>query len=108
MDNSQLYKHILKEEYDEAMNKLSIYERAVIKNVRQKIWEDEFWGNVFNEKEKDRQKREEERRLREEERRLKEEYEAKRKEQRKSTKIKAVGILCVGTIVYSCAMLITR
>jgi preprotein translocase subunit Sss1 len=101
MDNSQLYKHILKEEYDEAMNKLSIYERAVIKNVRQKIWEDEFWGNVFNEKEKERQKREEERRL-------KEEYEAKRKEQRKSTKIKAVGILCVGTIVYSCAMLITR
>jgi preprotein translocase subunit Sss1 len=101
MDNSQLHKHILKEEYDEAMNKLSIYERAVIKNVRQKIWEDEFWGNVFNEKEKERQKREEERRL-------KEEYEAKRKEQRKSTKIKAVGILCVGTIVYSCAMLITR
>jgi hypothetical protein len=101
MDNSQLYKHILKEEYDEAMNKLSIYERAVIKNVRQKIWEDEFWGNVFNEKEKERQKKEEERRL-------KEEYEAKRKEQRKSTKIKAVGILCVGTIVYSCAMLITR
>ena len=36
--------------------KLSIYERAVIKNVRQKIWEDEFWGNVFNEKEKERQK----------------------------------------------------
>jgi preprotein translocase subunit Sss1 len=101
MDNSQLHKHILKEEYDEAMNKLSIYERAAIKNVRQKIWEDEFWGNVFNEKEKERQKREEERRL-------KEEYEAKRKEQRKSTKIKAVGILCVGTIVYSCAMLITR
>jgi vacuolar-type H+-ATPase subunit I/STV1 len=101
MDISQLHKHILKEEYDEAMNKLSIYERAVIKNVRQKIWEDEFWGNVFNEKEKERQKREEERRL-------KEEHEAKRKEQRKSTKIKAVGIICVGTIVYSCAMLITR
>lgn len=105
MDTPQLHKHILKEEYDEAMNKLSIYERVVIKNVSQKIWEDEFWGNFFNEREKERQKREEEKIL-------KIEQEAKRKkeekEQRKSTKIKAIGILCVGTIVYSCVMLITR
>jgi len=105
MDNSQLHKHILKEEYDEAMNNLSIYERTVIKNVRQKIWEDEFWGNVFNEKEKERQKREEERILKEEQ---KAKRKREKKEQRKSIKIKAVGTMCVGAIVYSCAMLITR
>lgn len=100
-EQEQLQRLIYKEEYEDAMNKLPIYEREVIKNVIEKIRYDELWGDCFNEKEKERQKREE--------RILKmEQEEERKKKQRKSTKIKAVGILCVGTIVYSCAMLITR
>ena len=78
-------------DYEEAMNRLPIYERAVIKNVIEKIRYDEYWGDCFNELEKRR-------------------YLMKMKEEAelKLAKNRAIGIMCVGTVAYSCAVLITR
>jgi hypothetical protein len=83
-------------EYEEAMNRLPIYERTVIKNVIEKIRYDEYWGDCFNELEKRRDL-------------MKKKEEIKKKEaERKLAKNRAIGILCVGTVAYSCAVLITR
>jgi len=79
-------------DYEEAMNRLPIYERIVIKNVIEKIRYDEYWGDCFNELEKRRDL-----------------MKKKKKEaERKLAKNRAIGIMCVGTVAYSCAVLITR
>jgi hypothetical protein len=105
MDIPQLYNQIEKEKYEKAMNNLPIYERAVIKNVIHKIREDEWLGNFCNEIEIERKKREEARILiKEQEAKIKKE----RKAQRRNTKMKAVGVLCAGTVVYVGATLIMR
>ncbi len=77
-------------EYEEAMNRLPIYERTVIKNVIEKIRYDEYWGDCFNELEKRR------------------DLMKMKEAELKLAKNRAIGILCVGTVAYSCAVLITR
>ena len=77
-------------DYEEAMNRLPIYERAVIKNVIEKIRYDEYWGDCFNELEKRR------------------DLMKKKEAELKLAKNRAIGIMCVGTVAYSCAVLITR
>ena len=105
MDIPQLQNQIEKEKYENAMNNLPIYERAVIKNVIHKIREDEWLSNFCYEREIERRKREEVRILIEEqEAKIKKE----RKAQRRNTKMKAVGVLCAGTVVFVGATLIMR
>jgi len=77
-------------DYEEAMNRLPIYERAVIKNVIEKIRYDEYWGDCFNELEKRR------------------DLMKMKEAELKLAKNRAIGIMCVGTVAYSCAVLITR
>lgn len=100
---------IHKEELEEAMNKLSIYERVIIKDVLLQIQNDEI--NNKNCK----QKAEIEAihlaklndLLQKQKKRVEEQQLATEKE-KKILKMKAVGLLCVGTLVYVCAAIITR
>jgi hypothetical protein len=91
-------RHLLKEDYNDTMNILTSSEKAIIRDVRRKIRDDDI-ANKFYEIYRSRE---------EERKEQQEQQEQNIKEKRRSIKIKAVGILCVGTIVYSCAMLITR
>jgi hypothetical protein len=95
LEQEQLQRLIQKEEYEEAMNNLPIYERVVIMNVIEKIRYEEYWGDCFNELEKRRDLM-----------RMKEEM--KKEAERKLVKNQAIGILFIGTLAYSCALLITR
>ena len=99
-EQEQLQRLIHKEEYEDAMNKLPIYERAVIKNVIEKIRYDELWGDCFNELEKGRYLM----RMMEEMK----DIEIKKEAERKLAKNQALGIMCLGTFMYFCAVLITR
>ncbi len=92
-------RHLLKEDYNDTMNILTSSEKAIIRDVSRKIRDDDIANKFY-----------EIYRSREEERREQREQQSEQniKDKRRSIKIKAVGILCVGTIVYSCAMLITR
>lgn len=91
-------RHLLKEDYNDTMNILTSSEKAIIRDVSRKIRDDDI-ANKFYEIYRSRE---------EERKEQQEQQEQNIKEKRRSIKIKAVGILCVGTIVYSCAMLITR
>lgn len=92
-------RHLLKEDYNDTMNILTSSEKAIIRDISRKIRDDDIANKFY-----------EIYRSREEERREQREQQSEQniKDKRRSIKIKAVGILCVGTIVYSCAMLITR
>lgn len=92
-------RHLLKENYNDTMNILTSSEKAIIRDISRKIRDDDIANKFY-----------EIYRSREEERREQQEQQSEQniKDKRRSIKIKAVGILCVGTIVYSCAMLITR
>jgi uncharacterized protein YhaN len=94
-------RHLLRDDYKDTMNNLTSSEKAIIRDVSRKIRDDDI-ANKFYELY----------RSREEERRYQQEQQAKQsnrnKEKRRNIKIKAVGILCVGTIVYVGAVLITR
>jgi amino acid permease len=87
-------------------NELSIYEKAVIRDVYKKIRDDDIANKQF---EIYRQQKEQQAK---QAKQAKQEQQAKQsnqnKEKRRNIKIKAVGILCVGTIVYVGAVLITR
>jgi hypothetical protein len=71
-------------------NELSIYEKAVIRDVYKKIRDDDIANKQYEiYMQQDKQSN-------------------RNKEKRRNIKIKAVGILCAGTIVYVGAVLITR
>lgn len=96
---------IRKEELEEAMNKLSIDERAIIKDVLLQIQQDE----IDNRNCKRRAELAEIAAI--SSARL-DDYLKKQKElakeKKKILKMKAVGLLCTGTLVYVCAAIITR
>jgi hypothetical protein len=73
---------------------LSIYEKAVIKDVYKKIRDDDIANKQF---EIYRQQKEQQ-----------DKQSNRNKEKRRNIKIKAVGILCVGSLAYATAVLITR
>ena len=75
-------------------NELSIYEKAVIKDVYKKIRDDDIANKQF---EIYRQQKEQQ-----------DKQSNRNKEKRRNIKIKAVGILCVGSLAYATAVLITR
>jgi len=92
-------RHLLKEDYNDTMNILTSSEKAIIRDVSRKIRDDDI-ANKFYEIYRSREEERREQREQQSEQNIKDKW--------RSIKIKAVGILCVGTIVYSCAMLITR
>lgn len=89
------------EEYNDAINKLPIDERAAIKDVLQKIQDANFADKLA-----------EFGRKRERERAewvaLQKEMEEFGKEKTRIDKVKWIGICVLGTLAYSCATLITR
>ena len=93
-------RHLLREDYKEN-NNLSSSEKAIIRDVSRKIRDDNI-ANKFYEIYRRRQSGQEE----QSEQNIKGVKE--NKEKRRNIKIKAVGILCAGTIVYVGAVLITR
>lgn len=93
-------RHLFKEEYEET-NKLTSNEKAIIRDVNRKIRDDDI-ANKFYEIYRI-QRSEQEEQSQQNIKGVKE-----NKEKRRNIKIKAVGILCVGTIVYVGAVLITR
>jgi hypothetical protein len=74
-------------------NELSIYEKAVIRDVYKKIRDDDIANKQYEI-------------YRHQEQQAKQSDQ--NKEKRRNIKIKAVGILCVGTLAYATAVLITR
>ena len=87
------------------MNNLTSSENAIIRDVSRKIRDDDI-DNKFYELYRSR---EEERRYQQAKQEKQEQQsDQNSKEKRRNIKIKAVGILCVGTIVYVGAVLITR
>jgi hypothetical protein len=92
-------RHLLRDDYKDTMNNLTSSEKAIIRDVSRKIRDDDI-ANKFYELYRSR---EEERRYRQGEQGIKE-----NKEKRRSIKIKAVGILCAGSLAYATATLITR
>ena len=96
---------IHKEELEEAMNKLSIYERVIIKDVLLQIQNDEI--NNKNCKRKAEIEAIHSAKLNDLLKKRADEQLATEKE-KKILKMKAVGLLCVGTLVYVCAAIITR
>jgi hypothetical protein len=74
-------------------NELSIYEKAVIRDVYKKIRDDDIANKQYEI-------------YRQQEQQAKQSDQ--NKEKRRNIKIKAVGILCVGTLAYATAVLITR
>lgn len=93
-------RHLLREDYKEN-NNLSSSEKAIIRDVSRKIRDDNI-ANKFYEIYRRRRSGQEE----QSEQNIKGVKE--NKEKRRNIKIKAVGILCAGTIVYVGAVLITR
>ena len=87
------------EEYKDAMNKLSIGERAAIKGVLQKIQD----ANLADKLAELGRKRE-----RAEWVALQKEMEEFGNEKTRIDKVKWIGICVLGTLAYSCATLITR
>jgi CRISPR/Cas system CMR subunit Cmr6 (Cas7 group RAMP superfamily) len=75
-------------------NELSIYEKAVIRDVYKKIRDDDIANKQYEI-------------YRQQDQRNKQ-SDKNSKEKRRSIKIKAVGILCVGSLAYATATLITR
>jgi len=87
------------------MNILTSSEKAIIRDVSRKIRDDDI-ANKFYELYRSR---EEERRYRQEQQEQRgEQSNQNSKEKRRSIKIKAVGILCAGSLAYATATLITR
>ena len=79
-------------------NELSIYEKAVIRDVYKKIRDDDIANKQFEiYRQQDKQQQEQQAK-----------QSNRNKEKRRNIKIKAVGILCVGSLVYATATLITR
>jgi hypothetical protein len=95
-------RHLLREDYKDTTNILTSNEKAIIRDVSRKIRDDDI-ANKFYELYRSR---EEERRYQQE--RQEQQSDKNSKEKRRNIKIKAVGILCVVTIVYVGATLITR
>ena len=87
------------EEYNDAINKLPIDERAAIKDVLQKIRD----ANLDDKLAELARKRE-----RVEWVALQKEMEEFGKEKTRIEKVKFIGICVLGTLAYSCATLITR
>ena len=91
-------------------NELSIYEKAVIRDVYKKIRDDDIANKQFEiyRQQQDKQQAKQE----QQDKQAKQEQQAKQsnrnKEKRQNIKIKAVGILCVGSLAYATAVLITR
>jgi hypothetical protein len=94
----------LKEDYKDTMNNLTSSEKAIIRDVSRKIRDDDI-ANKFYELYRSR---EEERREQQEQRDQRDKQSNQNKEKRRSIKIKAVGILCAGSLAYATAVLITR
>jgi hypothetical protein len=92
----------LKEDYKDTMNNLTSSEKAIIRDVSRKIRDDDI-ANKFYELYRSR---EEERREQREQRG--EQSDKNSKEKRRIIKIKAVCILCAGSLAYATATLITR
>jgi hypothetical protein len=88
----------LKEDYKDTMNNLTSSEKAIIRDVRRKIRDDDI-ANKFYEIYRSRE---------EERREQRDKQSNQNKEKRRNIKIKAVGILCVGSLAYATATLITR
>ena len=93
-------RHLLREDYKE-INNLSSNEKAVIREVSRKIRDD----NIANKFYEIYRKREEQR---SEQSKQKIKGNNENKEKRRNIKIKAVGIMCAGTLAYATATLITR
>lgn len=89
----------LREDYKDTTNILTSSEKAIIRDVSRKIRDDDIANKFY-----------EIYRSREEKRRDRQDQQDQQdsKEKRRNIKIKAVGILCAGTIVYVGATLITR
>jgi len=88
----------LKEDYKDTMNNLTSSEKAIIRDISRKIRDDDIANKFY-----------EIYRSREEERRYQQDKQSNQnKEKRRNIKIKAVGILCVGSLAYATATLITR
>jgi len=92
-------RHLLREDYKDTMNNLTSSEKAIIRDISRKIRDDDI-ANKFYELYRSR---EEERRYQQGEQGVKE-----NKEKRRNIKIKAVCILCAGSLAYATATLITR
>ena len=90
---------LLRDDYKDTMNILSSSEKAIIRDVSRKIRDDNI-ANKFYELYRSREEKRRDQRERRE--------QQDSKDKRRNIKIKAVGILCVGTIVYVGATLITR
>jgi hypothetical protein len=100
---------IHKEKLEEAMNKLSVYERVIIKDVLLQIQNDEINNKNCKRKAeidticlarlddllKKQKKRAEQQQL-------------ATKQENKILKMKAISLLSIGTLVYVCAAIITR
>jgi hypothetical protein len=100
---------IQKEELKEAMNKLPIYERAIIKEVLLQIQNDEI--NNKNCKRKAEIEAICSARLDDllkKQKKHAEEQQRSTEQKNKILKMKAVGLLSIGTLVYVCAAIITR
>jgi hypothetical protein len=97
----------LKEDYKDTMNNLTSSEKAIIRDVRRKIRDDDI-ANKFYELYRSREEERREQREQREQRDQQEQQSNHNKEKRRSIKIKAVGILCVGSLAYATAVLITR
>jgi hypothetical protein len=98
-------RHLLRDDYKDTMNNLTSSEKAIIRDVSRKIRDDDI-ANKFYELYRSR---EEERRYQQAKQAMQQAKQSdQNKEKRRNIKIKAVGILCVGTIVYVGAVLITR
>jgi hypothetical protein len=92
-------RHLLREDYKDTMNILTSNEKAIIRDISRKIRDDDI-ANKFYELYRSREEERREQRG--------EQSDKNSKEKRRSIKIKAVCILCAGTIVYVGATLITR
>jgi hypothetical protein len=95
---------LLKEDYKDTMNILTSSEKAIIRDISRKIRDDDI-ANKFYEIYRSR---EEERREQQEQQEQQDKQSNQNKEKRRNIKIKAVGILCVGSLAYATAVLITR
>jgi hypothetical protein len=97
-------RHLLKEDYTDTMNILTSSEKAIIRDISRKIRDDDI-ANKFYELYRSR---EEERRYQQGEQEQQDKQSNQNKEKRRNIKIKAVCILCAGSLAYATATLITR
>jgi len=98
-------RHLLKEDYTDTMNILTSSEKAIIRDISRKIRDDDI-ANKFYELYRSRE--EERRYLQEKREQRNKQNDKNNKEKRQSIKIKAVCILCAGSLAYATATLITR